>query len=116
MLQLYCDYMENKNMGINILITISFVIGLGIVFTFVYGGLWQGLVFVLGLVLLLFLVLYRSKFYKYQCPKCKKKFKIDFRKGLLSFSFKKNKKYLACPYCSYVGWAKEVEVKKNGKK
>lgn len=58
------------------------------------------------------LVLWHSKNTKYQCPKCKEKFKISFFTDLISphwITFTGGYKYLECPNCKIRIKAKEIK-------
>jgi len=70
------------------------------------------LLILLGLIGLIALVLWHSRNTKYQCPKCKKKFKISFFKDLISphwITFTGGYKYLKCPNCKVHIKAKEIK-------
>jgi len=70
------------------------------------------IIILLILIGLIALVLWHSKKTIYQCPKCKKKFKISFFTDLLNphwITISGGYKYLKCPNCKIRVKAKEVK-------
>ena len=70
------------------------------------------IIVLLALAVLVALVLWHSRNTAYQCPKCKKEFKISFCTDLLSPHWPAltgGYKYLKCPDCKTRVTAKEVK-------